>query len=57
MLRTQRTLKEKDLELEIKALEVEQRDVLLKEQDDGNNENVTLFRQQEVAQKEMISKL
>ena len=57
MLRTQRTLKEKDLELEIKALEVEQRDVLLKEQDDGNNENVTLFRQQEAAQKEMISKL
>jgi len=37
------------LELEIRALEVEQRDNLIKEQDDGNSENVTQFRHQENA--------
>jgi len=33
------------------------KDNQIKEQDDGNNTNVTLFRQQEAAQARMITKL
>ena len=33
------------------------KDNMLKEQDDGNKENLTLFKQQEANQNKMISKL
>jgi hypothetical protein len=37
-------LKEKELELEMKTIELEMKDNMIKEQDDGNNQNLSLFR-------------
>jgi len=54
---TQRTLKEKEIELEIRATEIQIKDELIKRQDSGNNENLTLFKEQEANQATMIAKL
>ena len=57
LLVAQRNLKEKELELEVKTIEIQMKDNMLKEQDDGNNNNLHLFRQQEANQNKMITKL
>ena len=57
LLVSQRSLQEKQIEIDIKNVEIQMKDNMLKEQDDGNNENLTLFRQQEANQNKMIAKL
>lgn len=47
LMSAQRSLKEKEIEIEIRATEIQIKDELIKQQDSGNNENLSHFKEQE----------
>ena len=57
LVAAQRTLKQREIELEIKQTEVDIKDEQIKKQSDGNVENMTAFKTQEANQSTLIVKL